>query len=154
MTNLVALLSSQDTASSSTSAMGLAPSWADEVLTPEQFFLPASDSLATWTGERRLLLAILQDAVDTFFRYRLSQTVRGRRLFRETVQWFLEKDQAWLCSFESICAHLGFDADYIRLGLKRVQGGILQVEPLLPQRRRQRRSAYVALMSDVVKQAA
>lgn len=151
---LVAVLSSQAPSSSSATSERLVPSWADEVLTPEQFFLPASDSSATWTGERRLLLAVLQDAVAFFFRYRLSQTVRGRRLFRETVQWFLSTDRSWLYSFENICAHLGLDADYMRLGLKRIQGGVLQLEPLLPQRRRQRRSVYLTLMPDVEKQAA
>jgi hypothetical protein len=95
------------------------PLWSEEVLTPEQFFPLAKDSAAAWSGERRLLLAVLQDAVESFFRYRKDPTRRGRRLFRETHEWFWSTDRQWLCSFESICDNLHLDANYIRRGLKR-----------------------------------
>lgn len=96
------------------------PSWAEEVLTPEQFFSPATDSRRHWTGERRLLLAVLQNAVDEFLRYRDARTTRGRRLFRETQDWFWSRERTYLCAFETICAYLHLDADYIRRGLVRL----------------------------------
>jgi hypothetical protein len=76
------------------------------------------DSAVAWSGERKLLLAVLQDAVASFFRYRQDPTTRGKRLFRETHEWFWSTDRQWLCSFESICDNLHLDADYIRRGLK------------------------------------
>jgi hypothetical protein len=94
------------------------PSWSEEVLTPEQFFPLALDSAASWSGERKLLLAVLQDAVASFFHYRQDPTTRDRRLFRETHEWLWSTDRQWLCSFESICDNLHLDADYIRRGLK------------------------------------
>jgi hypothetical protein len=94
------------------------PSWSEEVLTPEQFFPLAIDSAVTWSGERKLLLAVLQDAVATFFRYQHDPTTRGKRLFREIHEWFWSTDRQWLYSFESICDNLHLDANYIRRGLK------------------------------------
>lgn len=96
------------------------PAWAEEALTPEQFFSLATDSRRHWTGERRLLLAVLQNAVDELFRYRDARTTRGRRLFREAWEWIWSREQTYLCAFETICAYLHLDADYIRRGLVHV----------------------------------
>lgn len=92
-----------------------------EVILPEQFFRPAPDSFASWTGERRLLFAVLDDALGSFLKHRCDRSRRGQRLFRETVEWFWSTDQQWLYSFENICQHLNFDADYIRVGLRRLE---------------------------------
>jgi hypothetical protein len=92
----------------------------NEVVTPEQFFTPAERSRIAWTPERRLLLAVLEDAVAMFFRYRNDPSTRGKRLFRETQAWFASTDQTSLGAFEFICDHLNLDADYIRLGLRRL----------------------------------
>jgi hypothetical protein len=95
------------------------PSTAEMTL-PEQFFRAADQSFVVWTGERRLLLAVLEEAVESFFRYRDATTRRRQRLFNETVEWFWDHDQRWLYSFETICQHLDLDADYIRGGLQRL----------------------------------
>lgn len=92
----------------------------DEVMTPEQFFIPAHQTAGAWPGERRLLLAVLEDAVASFLRYRTSRTTRGKRLFREDEAWFMSSDQSWAFSFESICAQLHLDPDYIRRGLRQL----------------------------------
>jgi hypothetical protein len=90
------------------------------ILTPEQFFQRATNSARIWTGERRLLSAVLHNAVESLFRYRHDYTLRGRRLFQETHEWFWASHAQGLYSFESICAHLHLDADYIQGGLKRL----------------------------------
>lgn len=92
-----------------------------EVILPEQFFRPAPDSFASWTGERRLLFAVLDDALGSFLKHRCDRSRRGQRLFRETVEWFWNTEQKWLYSFENICQHLNLDADYIRAGLRRLE---------------------------------
>ena len=117
------------------------PSWSEEVLTPEQFFPSARDSAAAWSGERKLLLAVLQDALASFFRYRQDPTTRGKRLFREVHEWFWSADRQWLCSFESICDNLHLDADYIRRGLKLYYDPVAYSSTPPPvQRRRTRRA--------------
>lgn len=93
----------------------------EETITPEQFFVPAWQSSVMWTGERRLLLAVIEEAIHSFLKYRDARTIRGQRLFRETQEWFWSPEQDWLYSFESICQHLHLDPDYIRRGLQRWQ---------------------------------
>lgn len=94
-------------------------SWSAELLLPEQFFVSARESAAVWTGERRLLYAVLQDAVHAFLKYRDSHSVRGQRLFRETQAWFWSENCDWLYAFGSICLYLQLDPDHIRRGLQR-----------------------------------
>jgi hypothetical protein len=117
------------------------PSWSEETLTPEQFFHSATDSAVAWSGERKLLLAVLQDAVGSFFRYRQDPTTRGRRLFRETHEWFWSTDRQWLCSFESICDNLHLDASYIRRGLKQYYDPVAFSSAPPPRQRRRTRRA-------------
>jgi len=68
-------------------------------------------------GEEKLLLAVLADAIDDFKKYAFSKDQRGQKLFQEAEEWFLEKDDDQLFSFEYICATLRLDPDYIRRGL-------------------------------------
>ena len=96
-------------------------SWSVEQLLPEQYFVPAWESAAAWTGERWLLCAVLQEAVHTFLTYRDARTARRQRLFREAQEWFWSEDGDWLYAFKSICLHLHLDPDYIRRGLQRWQ---------------------------------
>src|SRR5262249_2603081 len=66
------------------------------------------------TPERRLLVAILADAVDCYQKNLIARTARGRRLCREAEDWILSDDQAWGFSFPNICATLGVDAEAMR----------------------------------------
>lgn len=68
--------------------------------------------------EKRLLLAVLEDAVITYQRYATSTRRRGQRLFREAEAWIASDDVSWPCSFESVCDALGFDGRYLRQGLR------------------------------------
>ena len=67
--------------------------------------------------EKRLMLAILQDAIDCFQKYMFARNDRGRAIFDETEQWIMEENADWLFSFEGICEVLGFNPEYIRKGL-------------------------------------
>lgn len=71
-----------------------------------------------WTGSRRLLLGVLQDALRSFFQHRSSSTTAGRRRFAEIREWIWSPEQDWIYSFESICAHLRLDPGYLRQGLQ------------------------------------
>lgn len=88
----------------------------DLLVHPDQFFSLRYGTLHR-TGEYRLLVAVLQDAVIDWFRYRGASHPRGRRLFEEVSSWFATTDQVSLFSFENICAHLGIDPNYLRRGL-------------------------------------
>ena len=68
-------------------------------------------------GEERLMLAVLENAVEYFQKYVLARKPSGKQLFREAEEWFLEKDSEALYSFENICETLGLHPDHIRKGL-------------------------------------
>jgi hypothetical protein len=68
-------------------------------------------------GEERLMLAVLENAVEYFQKYVLARNPRGKQLFQEAEEWFLDKDGQALYSFESICETLGLHPDPIRKGL-------------------------------------
>ena len=68
-------------------------------------------------GEERLMLAVLENAVEYFQKYVLARKPSGKQLFQEAEEWFLDKDSDALYSFESICETLGLHPDPIRKGL-------------------------------------
>jgi hypothetical protein len=67
--------------------------------------------------EKKLMLAILQDAVDCFQKYFFSRHPKGEKIVQDAEEWVIEKNSEWLFSFESVCESLGLNADYIRNGL-------------------------------------
>jgi len=99
-------------------------------LTPDGFlFQPDSLLSAHYFGtlrrktllepEKRLMLAILEDAIHCFQDNLLTQNARSRRLFEEAEEWIVEADGDWVFSFENICEALGFNPAYVRQGLRR-----------------------------------
>lgn len=84
--------------------------------------LPSQDAdrkRARRSPEKRLMLAILQDAVDEYMKNALSQGRRRKRLFKETEEWIWSPDRSWLFSFENICEAFDLDPDNLRQGLER-----------------------------------
>src|SRR5581483_3568484 len=70
-------------------------------------------------GERRLMIAVLEDAVDVYRKQAAAQDSRVRGLFRDAEEWIEDTEKSWLYSFENICDVLDLDADYLRRGLHR-----------------------------------
>jgi hypothetical protein len=68
-------------------------------------------------GAEKLMLAVLSDAIEHFQIHVLSKDERGKKLFRDAEEWFLERDGDCLFSFEYICETLELHPDYIRQGL-------------------------------------
>lgn len=67
--------------------------------------------------ERRLMLAVLEDAVQCFQKYLFASSAQGRRLFEEAEAWFRDDDDDWFFSFDSVCSELGITPSYFRRGL-------------------------------------
>lgn len=87
-----------------------------EVILPAQFF-GALRRQRPCQGERRLMLAILEDAINCFQKYHDGRRSRERRLFCEAEEWLLSADRAPF-SFEHVCGVFDFDPAYIREGLQ------------------------------------
>jgi hypothetical protein len=86
-----------------------------DVLLPEQYFSrPLPQALSP---ERRLMLAVLEEAVLTLMRHRADSRMRRRRLAHEAELWIMERNASWPFAFENICAALRLDPDYLRRGL-------------------------------------
>ena len=85
---------------------------------PEQFYnLP--DNTYKVRSEVALMYAVLDDAVRCFQRQAVTDGRRAQRLAREAEEWFFTDNYHWPFSFVNICAVLGLDAEYLRLGLAR-----------------------------------
>lgn len=66
----------------------------------------------TATGEQRLLLAVLCDAMQAYAVERRGKRRPGR--LRELRQWFESGDRSYVFSFESVCDLLGLDTWCVR----------------------------------------
>ncbi|MEE9549792.1 MAG: hypothetical protein V3W08_05265 [Candidatus Binatia bacterium] len=70
--------------------------------------------------EKKLMLAVLEDAVACFQKYSSVRDGKGKILFGEAEEWILlEQNDDWLFSFDNICEALGLNPKYIRKGLLR-----------------------------------
>jgi hypothetical protein len=69
--------------------------------------------------EKKLMLAVLEDAIACYQKYIFAQEGKGRVLAQETEQWLLDENSDWLFSFDNVCETLGFDPAYMREGLMR-----------------------------------
>lgn len=67
--------------------------------------------------ERRLVIAVLQDAVDCYQKHLRAQDRKARQLFVDAQQWIDSEDRSWPFSFENVCDLLQINADYLRVGL-------------------------------------
>jgi hypothetical protein len=85
-------------------------------LLPAQFFA-ALKQKAHACGERRLMVAILEDAVDCFQKHILAMDHRSRHLCVEAEKWFLSDDDSWPFSFVNICHALDLHPGFLRRGL-------------------------------------
>ncbi len=80
-----------------------------DTLLPSQFF----DRVRRRTeheGERRLMIAVLEDAVSVYRKQAGVLEGRNRETFLEAEEWIEDQDRSWLFSFQNICDVLGLDA--------------------------------------------
>jgi hypothetical protein len=69
--------------------------------------------------EKRLILAMLEDAVTCFQIYLTARHGKRKRLFDEAEEWIMTKHDDWIFSFANVCETLGFNPEYVRQGLRR-----------------------------------
>ena len=89
-----------------------------DTLLPIQYF-EAMRRKHLLEGEKRLILSVLEDAVECFMKCIESQTNKGQRLFRDADEWINLEDKRWVFSFDNVCEMLDINADYMRAGLRR-----------------------------------
>lgn len=89
-----------------------------DTLLPAQYFAAFSRE-GGLVRERRLMLAVLQDAVECYQKYALARDPRGVELFRDASAWIESQEREWPFSYENICEVLGLNPEYIRKGLSK-----------------------------------
>jgi hypothetical protein len=77
-----------------------------DIMLPSQYF----GTVRKLTPEQRLMIAVLDDAIDCLEKYRLSSDRESRQLFDEAEQWLLASETNWPYSFRFICSFLNLDA--------------------------------------------
>jgi len=83
---------------------------------PSQYF----DRMARRTeyeGERRLMIAVLEDAVDVYRKLAGARDARRQQMFHDAEEWIESNDRSWIFSFLNICDVLAIEAEYLRRGL-------------------------------------
>ena len=83
-------------------------------ITPDQFYDSWGVQEIPETGEKRLMRAILNDAIDCV----LSSKDIADHVRKTALKWIVSCDkEEWIFSFENICRELGLDASRLRSGI-------------------------------------
>jgi hypothetical protein len=92
-----------------------------DVFLPSEFY--GSGGLSRQLdGEKRLMIAILKDAVECLNKYRGARSSFGSSQYENALEWIEDEGTHWLFSFNNICDLLGFDPDYLRKVLIKKEG--------------------------------
>ncbi|MBP1686862.1 MAG: hypothetical protein H6Q33_3005 [Deltaproteobacteria bacterium] len=87
-----------------------------DTLLPSQYF-----ALVKRKGghepERRLVAALLEDAVECFQKHLRARDPKARQLFLDAEEWICSDDRSWPFSFENVCDLLQINPEYLRRGL-------------------------------------
>ena len=88
-----------------------------DTLLPIQYF-EAMRKKHLLEGEKRLILSVLEDAVECFMKCIDATTSKSQRLFRDADEWIALEDKQWVFSFDNVCDMLDINPDYMRRGLR------------------------------------
>jgi len=89
-----------------------------DTLLPIQYF-EAMRKKHLLEGEKRLILSVLEDAIECFMKCIDASTSKGQRLFRDADEWIAHEDKRWVFSFDNVCDMLDINPEYMRMGLRK-----------------------------------
>lgn len=89
-----------------------------DAILPAQFF-QSLRSKGRFDGERRLMIAVLEDAVNCFMKQIHATDPKARQLFLDAEEWITDEDRTWFFAFENVCDTLDLNPVYVREGLFR-----------------------------------
>jgi hypothetical protein len=69
--------------------------------------------------EKRLMLAVLAEAINGFQENHSARYGNKKKRFDEVQRWIFESQGDWIFAFENICSALELNPEYIRQGLLR-----------------------------------
>jgi hypothetical protein len=94
-----------------------------EISCPDRLHVPRymrdRSSPAELAPEKKLMLAVLEDAVRCFQTHHTARRGHHKREFEKAQRWLFGFGGDWVFSFESICSTLELNPQYVRSGLAR-----------------------------------
>jgi hypothetical protein len=116
-----------------------------EVLTPAQYFEGARARPPEADAARRLMLAVLEDALRSFQRYAERPNSQNRRALAQAESWILDRRAEGPFAFQDICEALGVQPDNLRDGIHQWRTQFDSLNPRRLGRRSTRRSQPTVL---------
>jgi hypothetical protein len=94
----------------------------DDILEPTDPIMPSqyfgAMGSAGLSGEQRLFLAVLVDAINVLQSWQGGDSARKRRNFADAAQWVNIRGTAQPFSFDNVCAALEIDSELLRSRLR------------------------------------
>jgi hypothetical protein len=87
-----------------------------DIILPSQYF--GALGSAGLSGEQRLMLAVLVDAINVLQSWRGGSSARKRRNFAEAAQWVNTPGTSYPFSFDSVCDALEIESELLRSRLR------------------------------------
>ena len=90
-----------------------------DIIVPGHFL--SSENGGSKDGERRLMAALLSDGIEAYITQASGVSVDSRRQKGkfDAAEWIETTDSSYVFSFDNVCASLGINPQYLRLGLGR-----------------------------------
>ena len=98
-----------------------------DVLLAEQFTAARRRRMMV-SSEKRLMLAVLGNALEYYQKYALATDHAGRKLFEEAAEWIECTSNEDVFSFENITEMLDINPAYLRRGLVAWQKRLLEAQ--------------------------
>ncbi|MGA7870524.1 MAG: hypothetical protein WCA22_06465 [Candidatus Binatus sp.] len=94
---------------------------------PVQYAEARSKKLPT-QGERKLLFAVLEDAIRCYLTHRdAGPTSRDNPEFREAAEWLSSDEESGPFAFVRVCETLGINANHLRAGIHNHTGRLEEI---------------------------
>jgi hypothetical protein len=88
-----------------------------DTMLPSQYFAAALRRKGALKPERRLIIAVLQDAIECFQKNLFAREGKARQLYADAEEWIISEDRSHYFSYENICEILEMNPEYVRRGL-------------------------------------
>jgi hypothetical protein len=88
-----------------------------DTMLPSQYFAAALRRRGALKPERRLIIAILQDAIECYQKNLFAREGKARQLYADAEEWINSEDRTHYFSYENLCEILDMSPEFMRRGL-------------------------------------
>jgi len=88
-----------------------------DTMLPSQYYAAALRRKGALKPERRLIIAVLQDAIECYQKNLFAREGKARQLFADAEEWIDSGDRTHYFSYENLCEILDMNPEFVRRGL-------------------------------------